>query len=130
MKKSSRRVLTFMRRNALYLILAACILAVGLSITLMLVNRNAGTQIDNPPVVDTTTPDDPGVGTITPENPDDTEPVQKPVQFIMPVEHLHNHIGHIVYALRLGLEDLRRHLFVAVQQVVRNILLYQTAIFG
>lgn len=87
MKKSSRTVLTFMRRNALYLILAACILAVGLSITLMLVNRNgADNQIDNPPVVDTTTPDDSGVGTITPDNPDDTSPVQKPVQFIMPVE--------------------------------------------
>ena len=83
--KKSQRVLTFMRRNALYLILATCILAVGLSITLMLVkqNQSSNTQIEKPPVVDTT-PDN--EDTITPDPPVE-EPVQKPIVFSLPVEN-------------------------------------------
>lgn len=85
MKKSSK-LLIFMRRNALYLILATCILAVGLSITLMLLNHGKqNSQIDNTPVIEQPAPDD--TQTSVPEEPAVTEPVQKPVTFIMPVEN-------------------------------------------
>ncbi|MBQ3493362.1 MAG: M23 family metallopeptidase [Clostridia bacterium] len=89
--KKQNKVLTFMRKNAIYLILTACILAVGLSVTLMLINQNSqgGVKVENPPVIETPVPDQPddeqNQGTITPDNPEDTTPVQKPITFIMPV---------------------------------------------
>ena len=36
MKQSNGKVITFIKKNALYLILAGCVLAIGLSITFML----------------------------------------------------------------------------------------------
>ncbi len=81
MKKTSK-VLTFMRRNALYLVLATCIIAVGLSVTLMLVEQNKNKQLQNTPVIETPTPDkDTGV-----QEPDTIEPVQTTITFIMPVD--------------------------------------------
>ena len=87
-KQSNAKFLIFLRRNALYLILAACILAVGLSITLMLVTQNG----NNSAVVE---PDIPTIVDPVPEQPDDPddqtpivpEPVVKPITFIMPVEN-------------------------------------------
>lgn len=82
MKKTSR-VLTFMKRNALYLVLATCILAVGLSVTLMLVEQNKNKQLQNTPIIETPAPDtDTGAN----QEPDVSEPVQTTVTFIMPVE--------------------------------------------
>ena len=97
MKKSNGKVITFIKRNALYLILAFCILAIGLSITLALISKNAemntGNLNDDKPVVET--PIDPPEDDNTAQNPDDTPvqnpddtpdvPVSTPVQFIMPV---------------------------------------------
>ena len=52
MKKESSKVLRFIKRNALYLILAACILAVGLSVTLMLINQSDDLSLkDDEPVI-------------------------------------------------------------------------------
>ena len=89
-KQSNAKFLIFLRKNALYLILTACILAVGLSITLMLVNQG----MDNSAVVD---PDIPTIVEPLPDDPDQPddidptpevpEPVVKPVTFIMPVEN-------------------------------------------
>ncbi len=86
MSKSNRKILAFLRRNAIYCILAFCILAVGLSVALMLINRpdaqdqfaNQGTQIPDD-VVDVEIPDEP-------KEPD--EPVVQVVTFIMPVENV------------------------------------------
>ena len=92
-KESSNKVLKFMKRNAIYLVLIACILAVGFSVALMLIrqtNQPLG-ELNNPPVVENPNPDeqepDENTGNITPDEPDQTEPVQKPVIFIMPVEN-------------------------------------------
>ena len=93
MKKENNKILTFMRRNAIYLILAACIVAVGLSITFMMIrqsNEITNTGNEKPPVVEQPLPEQPepddGQDTVVPE-PDDGQPVQKPVVFVMPVEN-------------------------------------------
>ena len=93
MKKENNKILTFMRRNAIYLILAACIVAVGLSITFMMFrqsNEITNTGNEKPPVVEQPLPEQPepddGQDTVVPE-PDDGQPVQKPVVFVMPVEN-------------------------------------------
>ena len=91
MKTNNSKILWFVRRNALYLILAACILAVGLSVTLMIINQSkSSVDVENPPVIEQPV-DKPvdnlggNTDTITPEEPDDGLPVQKPITFIMPV---------------------------------------------
>lgn len=95
MKKSNGKVLAFMRKNAVYLVLALCILAVGLSITFMLIEKNSGDITanipDDQPTVNTPiVPDEPSDPVVKPDVPvvpdtDVTEPVDKPVTFIMPV---------------------------------------------
>lgn len=89
-KQNNTKILIFLRKNALYLILTACILAVGLSITLMLVNKgldNSATVDPDTPVIINPVPDD----SIEPEDPEQNpvipEPVIKPITFIMPVEN-------------------------------------------
>ncbi len=98
MKQPQHKILNFMRRNAVYFILSLCIIAVGLSITFMLLNRDnqiADNQGSNP-TINQPLPDDPSDSTgggevINPDdkpvdNPDDnTEPVAKPIEFIIPV---------------------------------------------
>ena len=90
-KEKTNKLLLFMRRNALYLILTACILAVGLSVTLILINKQGenqiNTDIDTPVIIDPDTiePDIPVDEPDTPIIP--SEPVDKPVVFIMPVEN-------------------------------------------
>lgn len=95
MKKSNGKVATFFRRNMIYLVLAFCILAVGLSMTLVIVNRDKDVTIsdDRVPNDQTQNPplDDEVVGDVpndTPtETPDDTPsaPVVSVISFIMPV---------------------------------------------
>ena len=84
MKKSNAKILQFIRRNALYLILALCILAVGLSVTVMLIKQSneLSLQVDNSQI-EKPLPDDEQTGTLNPD--DETNPVAKPVTFIMPV---------------------------------------------
>ncbi len=88
-KERTNKLLLFMRKNALYLILTACILAVGLSVTLILVNKQNENQITVEPDVPVIIDPDP-IGPDTPVDEPDTpiipsEPVDKPVIFIMPV---------------------------------------------
>lgn len=93
MKKSNGKVLTFMKRNAVYLVLAFCILAVGLSITLMLLSKDsnditANLPSDDTPAIITPTPDGDSNPVITPPVDTDNgtvEPVDKPLTFIMPI---------------------------------------------
>ncbi|PWM75775.1 MAG: hypothetical protein DBX59_00590 [Bacillota bacterium] len=85
--KSENKFLMFLKKNAFYLVLGFCILAVALSITLVLTLGNKPTVPDDsgeqkPPVVN---PDDP--------NPDDGDddkdpdvPTVEEVVFIMPVK--------------------------------------------
>lgn len=94
MKETENKFLNFMRKNAVYLILTLCILAIGTSVALMLVNRQ--NQLDatpNPDSPSIESPDVPSDSTDdTPsdvvDKPDDTptSPVDTPVVFVMPVE--------------------------------------------
>ncbi|MBO5067638.1 MAG: M23 family metallopeptidase [Clostridia bacterium] len=88
MKKSNGRLIMFMRRNTVYLVLALCIVAVGLSITFMLLSdASVDSTLDsgkNPPVIET--PIEPDEPVVKPDDPTEpTEPVIKPITFIMPV---------------------------------------------
>ncbi len=92
MKKQTGKFLIFIRRNALYLILSACILAVGLSVTFMLIkqsNNLSDSTSDRPTINDPIEPEEPDTPTEPdqPETPDNPEqPVVKPISFIMPVQ--------------------------------------------
>ena len=90
--KQERTVLNFFKRNAAYIILALCVLAIGLSITLVMVNRSAELSAENAereqvrvitpdPVDDTPTP------VIQEPTPEPDVPVVKVISFIMPVEN-------------------------------------------
>lgn len=83
MKKSKQNnVLRFIKANAVYLVLGLCILAVGLSITYMLLQKENTFSLDvgqNPSV------ENPSDSVITPPE-EELNPVQKPIEFIMPVE--------------------------------------------
>ncbi len=88
MKNSNGKVITFIKRNALYIILAACILAIGLSITFILINKQTkldSGNVDDKPVVET--PIDPPVDDTPVDKPDDTPdlPVTTVIEFIVPV---------------------------------------------
>jgi murein DD-endopeptidase MepM/ murein hydrolase activator NlpD len=74
MKNSNSKVLNYLRQNAVYLILALCIIAIGLSVTLMLVNRDK--IVDNQLSAPIITPDD---------NDEKEEETVKIVSFIMPI---------------------------------------------
>ena len=104
MKQTESKALNFFKRNAVYLILAFCILAIGLSVTLVLLHRsNQAEQLENPPEqnepVDVPGTDDPNdpvdvPGTEEPDDPVDVpgteepdEPVIDVIEFIMPVEN-------------------------------------------
>ena len=95
MKETENRFLNFMRKNAVYLILTLCILAIGTSVALMLVNRQS--QLDASPNPDSPSIESPDVPSDSPDDtpsdivdkPDDTPatPVDTPVVFVMPVEN-------------------------------------------
>lgn len=92
MKNTNNKFLFFLRRNAVYFVLGLCILAVGLAVTLMLINKDNDLSLDakpdDTPVIIQPVPDEPiieePVDKIEPENPIPV-PVQKPVSFVMPV---------------------------------------------
>ncbi|MBQ9486060.1 MAG: M23 family metallopeptidase [Clostridia bacterium] len=87
--KQERSVLNFFKRNAAYIVLALCVLAIGLSITLVMINRDADlkaqdesrqqaqTEIPDPTPVDQEPVNDPV------DQPD--VPVVKVITFVMPV---------------------------------------------
>ncbi len=90
MKKSKGKAIHFFKRNALYLILATCILAIGFSIALALITKNASmnmVSIDDTPM--TETPIDPPNDDVIVEKPDGTPdvPVSIPIEFIVPIEN-------------------------------------------
>lgn len=88
MKKSNSKVLNFLKSNAVYFIFALCIVAVGLSITLVLLNKTPVDQVQDPVgdqiVVEKPNDEDVKVDEILP--PENSEPVSKPIEFVMPVE--------------------------------------------
>lgn len=89
MKKSDSKVLNFLKRNAVYLVFAFCIVAVGLSITLVLLNRNSN-ELNEPPVTDqieVNNPDEDNKPVDDIVTPEPVLPVTTPITFIMPVEN-------------------------------------------
>ena len=83
MRKSKRNnALRFIKTNAVYFVLGLCILAVGLSITFMLLQKENAFTLDNGQTPSIEKP----VGSDT--NPsEEINPVQKPVVFVLPVEN-------------------------------------------
>lgn len=96
MNNSGERIVNFLKKNAVYFVLAFCVLAIGLSIMFAVISENNKLTANNPPVNEggnTETPDD-NHGDDTPnENPDDNptdtpsddKPVVTEIKFIMPV---------------------------------------------
>lgn len=87
MKKSNSKVLNFFKTNAVYLIFALCIVAIGLSLTLVLLNNKSSDQVQDPIdqiVVEKPSDEDVVVEDILPSEP--SNPVSTPITFIMPVE--------------------------------------------
>ncbi len=93
MKQSNGKAVGFMKKNAVYFILALCVVAIGIAATMMLVKddginntvKNPDNVADtgNPTVPDIVEPDPP---TVNPDNEDET-PVDSIITFIMPVEN-------------------------------------------
>lgn len=90
MKKTDTKRIGFFRRNAVYLVLAFCILAIGLSLALILTNKpnvidegnHQEAPIENPedkPKPENPEPDD------KPDTPAPSEPVSEQLDFILPV---------------------------------------------
>ena len=53
MRSKKENILNFLRANAVYFIMSLCIIAIGLSVTLMLANRNNGIEDDlSKPVIE------------------------------------------------------------------------------
>ena len=88
-----KSILSFFRRNALYLIIAFCILAIGLTVTLVAINKGKSTIVnDNVKVdelIDDTNPVDASGDDTTPvekkEDPTPIEPVDETIIFATPV---------------------------------------------
>lgn len=79
MKTRKEKVINFLKTNAVYFILSLCIIAVGLSVTLMLANRNNGLENElSKPVIEKPNQDNN-------TNSDDSDSASKVVSFIMPV---------------------------------------------
>ncbi len=94
MKRENNKFLFFVRKNAVYLILTACILAVGLSIALMLIKQKNEISLENDrPNIErpseqekpTEKPDD--TPTDNPTQPEPDLPASTSIIFIMPVEN-------------------------------------------
>jgi murein DD-endopeptidase MepM/ murein hydrolase activator NlpD len=96
MTKKNLKALNFIKRNAVYFILALCLLAIGLSLTFAVIKgnnakiesgNNQNQEVPDIPVVDPTpeVPDTP-VDDIIPDTP--SEPVDTKISFIMPVDQV------------------------------------------
>lgn len=90
MKKETKRVTGYLKRNAVYFILAFCIIAVGLSITLMLVNREPSNNLNNEQII--TPSEDNSSGEIPKDDvevddklPSDNAPVVVVPTYVLPV---------------------------------------------
>ena len=84
MKNSkSSSVLRFIKANAVYFVLGLCILAVGLSITFMLLQKENDLTLNN----ENPSIEQPSDSVVTPPNEDDLTPVQKPIVFVLPVDN-------------------------------------------
>ena len=98
MKRTNGKFITFFRRNTVYIVLAFCILAVGLSMALVISNNGKDNLLQEKPIIKEEIDDgahvnggveDEGAVDDTPvENPDDGvgEPVVSVISFIMPVD--------------------------------------------
>lgn len=98
MKNSERKLFGFLKRNAGYLVLSFCILAIGLSTALIVLANNndkTGDELNNPienPIEDNTPVtggDDqiPDVEVNVPSDPEPEIPVVSVISFIMPIEN-------------------------------------------
>ena len=87
MKKSNSKVLNFFKANAVYLIFALCIMAIGLSITLVLLKGDYTDHVNDPidQIVGENPKDDVMVDDII--TPEPSNPVSTPITFILPVEN-------------------------------------------
>lgn len=94
--KQQRTVISFFKKNAAYIVLALCILAIGLSITLVMVNRAAEIRLQETvreqaksDETDNSTNNTPDTQVDVPNIPDvpDT-PVVNVISFIVPVENM------------------------------------------
>ena len=87
MSRINGKLLLFFRKNLVYIILALCIIAIGLSVTLVLVNKqtapvaNQSNNIQEKPLEDVTG----GDVIVTPPVDEDEEPVSTVITFVMPV---------------------------------------------
>lgn len=92
MQKSSK-TLDFMRKNLVYFIIAFCILAIGLSVTLMLVTGKEDSLLNEPDdsVINPVEPDEPDDPVDNPDDPiepiEPVDPVDKTIIFLSPVEN-------------------------------------------
>ncbi len=98
-KQEQSKTLGFLRRNAVYLVLALCVLALGIATTFVLINNaneRAGELNNNNPSIEipedgtpVEKPDDNLEPSEPVEKPDDgnqpSQPVVEPISFIMPV---------------------------------------------
>ena len=94
MKKQTKTFGEFIKRNAVYLVLALCIIAIGVATTFMLVdkastnNSQLNNQVQDEPVDNPDIPSGPDEPVDNPQNPD--QPVVNPgvetIIFISPVE--------------------------------------------
>ena len=85
MKKTDSKTISFIRRNRMYLILALCILAVGLSIAYMMVNESNNNVLEQDPPEVNKPVEDPSGPVVNPdEQPSD--PVDLPITFSMPID--------------------------------------------
>lgn len=101
MKNSGSKGLNFFRRNAVYLIIAFCIIAIGLSVTLVLMNGGRPSvqleaPLDNPneDVNVPVEPDKPNEPVIQPEPVEPDKPVVDVIEFIMPVNNASEIAGY------------------------------------
>lgn len=89
MKKETKRVSGYLKRNAVYLILALCIIAVGLSITLMLVNKKTSEIISNEQIVeddnDLNNSSNPSDNDANSKDPSNEVPVVVAPTYVLPV---------------------------------------------
>ena len=102
MKETGTKFLTFLKRNAVYFVLAFCILAIGISAMFAIIHENSILPDGNLPSADAGNGDNSNTDNGNTENPDDnndpsqdvekpgsdvTEPVVTTITFIMPVEN-------------------------------------------
>lgn len=85
--RSEKSVSGFFKRNAAYIVLALCVLAIGLSITLIMVNRSASLKVADTAKEQSETQET-GDAPTTPDEPIDApdEPVVNIITFVMPVD--------------------------------------------